>query len=153
MNRSHPPSPMIAHESDAAGTAGSRAARAADSPLPPEAEPGAVVEEILGHLGKDQYQTARRLAAEALARFPEHPRVQNAWRIFDKRANAVRGQGNEPSRSEEFDWLKSPPESARGKWVALVGKEMVAAADTLAELVEALKSLSLPKPPLVHQLD
>ncbi len=153
MSRSNPPSPMIARESSAVSAARSRAARRVDSPLPPEAEPGAVVEEILRLLGQDRYQTARRMAIEARARFPENRRVQKVWRIFDQRANAVRSPGNEPSRSEELEWLKNAPASARGQWVALVGKEMVAAADTLAELVEVLGSLSLPKPPLVHQLD
>lgn len=129
------------------------AAHEAESLPTSEAEADAVVDNILRLLSDERFQTARRVAREAIDRFPEHPRVRNAWRIFDTRANAIRRPGNEPSRSEEFNWLRNPPETARGKWVALVGKEMVAAADSLKELVESIRSLRLSSPPLVHHLD
>ncbi len=65
----------------------------------------------------------------------------------------VGSRGNEPSTDEEFEWLRSPPQWARGKWVALLGSEAIASADTLAELVEALKPMELPRQPLVHHID
>ncbi len=65
------------------------------------------------------------------------------------RTRPATGQG----RAEELEWLRNPPESVRGKWVALVGKEVVATADALAEVMESLKSMTLPKTPLVHRID
>lgn len=56
-------------------------------------------------------------------------------------------------RSEEFEWLRNPPESARGKWVALIGSEMVAMGEALAEVMESLKTMNLPKTPLVHRVE
>jgi hypothetical protein len=60
--------------------------------------------------------------------------------------------GPQPSTHEEFAWLKSPPEWAYGKWVALVGSEAVAVADTLAEVDEILSSKTLAKTPLIHHV-
>ncbi len=65
------------------------------------------------------------------------------------RTRPATGQG----RTEELEWLRNPPESVRGKWVALVGNEMVAAAEALAEVMESVKSMNLPKIPLVHRVD
>ncbi len=115
--------------------------------------PDAIVDEILQLLGQDRFRTARRLAAEAATRFPEHQRVQRVVRLFDTSSHAVRLPGNEPSRSEEFEWLRKLPEAVHGKWVALVGKKLVATADSLPELVKSLSSLTLPKTPLVHHID
>ena len=65
------------------------------------------------------------------------------------RTRPATGQG----RTEELEWLRDPPESARGKWVALVGNQVVATAEALAEVMESLKSMNLPKTPLVHRVD
>ncbi len=57
------------------------------------------------------------------------------------------------SREKEFAWLRNPPESARGQLVALVDDEMVASAQTMSELMTILKSMDLPKMPLVHRIE
>ncbi len=97
---------------------------------------------------------ARRVSAEARVRLPGHGRVQGGGSIVDNRGKAIAGpEASEPSRKEEFEWLRHPPESARGKWVALLGSEMIAAAEKLVELEESLRSKQLPKPALVHYID
>ncbi len=117
------------------------------------ADPDAVVEDILSLLSEERFQTAQRLASEAAVRFPDHRRVANVRRIFHRSGKAVRRPATEPNRREEMAWLRNPPESVRGKWVALVGSEMVAAADTLPKLAKSLRSKSLAKPALVHRVD
>lgn len=101
----------------------------------------------------DDLAGARRLAREAVTRYPGHAGLQAAQRVLNEgAAKAVPGvQG--VSRKEEFRWLRNPPASARGKWVALVGASMVGAADTLEELAMTLRSSRLAKPPLVHRVD
>ena len=117
-------------------------------------DPDAVAQEVLALLGKERYRSARSLAAEALARFPDHARVRGIWGIFENRGKAkISPLGAQPSTDEEFEWLKHPPEWAAGKWVALVGSEAVASADTLAELEEAIDSMNLPKMPLAARID
>jgi len=121
--------------------------------VPPDADPDAVVDEILSLMSNERFQSARRLAAAALARFPTHARVRRASAVFDNRGKAhVSPIGPQPSADEEFEWMRNPPEWARGKWVALVGSEAVATADTLDGLMKALQSQKLPKKPLAIRI-
>ncbi len=137
-----------------ASTRSSRATSEDKPLLAADADPEATVDKVLALLSEQHYPMARRLAAEARVRFPDHSRVQDLWSIFDNRGKAIAGpEASEPSREEEFEWLRHPPESARGKWVALLGSEMIAAAEKLVELEESLRSKQLPKPALVHYID
>lgn len=72
--------------------------------LLPDADPDSTVNEILELLSEDRYQTARRKAAEAVRRFPDHPRVQGTWGIFDTHGKAKAASGGPASsRRAEFD--------------------------------------------------
>jgi hypothetical protein len=55
-------------------------------------------------------------------------------------------------RSAEFQWLKTHWEAYEGKWVALVGEDLVASTDTLEELRARLAELRLKREPLIHHL-
>ncbi|MCP4658926.1 MAG: hypothetical protein GY856_26235 [bacterium] len=121
--------------------------------LPVDVEPDAIVAEIRSLLSDGQVLMARRMAIEAARRFPEHPRIQTARRILDSDGKPILRPGNEPSTTEEFEWLRNPPQWARGKWVALLGREAVASASTLVELAQTLESMELPRKPLVHRVD
>ncbi len=153
---SDPPSPMIARSGDFAGSAypasSERPRPREDQRLPSARRPDDMLEEIRAHLVEGRYRTAQRLAAQAAARFPDNPEIRtmnrglNEWKV---RTRPASGQ----DRTEEFEWLRNPPESARGKWVALIGRRMVAAGEALAEVMESLKSMDLPKTPLVHRVD
>ena len=126
---------------------------AADSLLPKQADPDQVVDEILLLLGDERFPTARRMAAEALTRFPEHARVRQAWEIFDNHGKSKASSKElQPSAGEEFKWFKNPPEWAYGKWVALIGAEAVGVADSLEELMVELRSKNLPREPLTVQV-
>jgi len=60
---------------------------------------------------------------------------------------------NDSDRSSEFHWLATKSLPYRGKWVALVGDELVAQTDTLKELLASVETLALSGPPLVHHLN
>lgn len=146
---------MLAKEANGSATTPTSGAVREDEPrLAPGANPDAAVDQVLALLSEERYPAACRLAAAALAKFPSHARVKNAWSIFEREGKATVGpQASEPDREKEREWLRDPPASARGKWVALLGKEMIDAADTLRELEESLSSRELPKPALVHYVD
>ncbi len=111
------------------------------------------VDKVMRFLDEDRFLTARRTAAEALARFPDNRRVRGAWGMFDNRNKArVSPTGPRPLGQKEFAWRRAPPEWAFGKWVALLGAEAVAVADTLAEVLEILDSKTLSGQPLVHRI-
>lgn len=125
-----------------------------DSALDQDADPDAIVQRILGMLSRDRFRQARDLAQEAVTRFPENPRICRAWSLFDPRNKAKpSNMGTQPSTDEEFGWLKDPPEWARGKWVALIGSEAVASADTLDELMELVGSRKDSTAPLAVRID
>lgn len=145
--------PMLARPASATGSLSRAAVRDhRDSRSPPAADPDVILDRIRS-LVTDHFLTAQRLAIEAADRFPDHAGIQNAKRILNDGTASVAAEGPQPSRSEEFEWLRHPPRAVRGKWVALVGNKLVGAAETLAELAESLKSKSFARTPLVHRVD
>ena len=64
------------------------------------------------------------------------------------RKSAVKGV----DRSAEFHWLKTKAVEHPGKWVALVGEDLVASSDTLKELLAHLSEFRLDREPLIHHL-
>jgi predicted NAD/FAD-dependent oxidoreductase len=114
----------------------------------------AAAERILALLAKDLYLPARELAVLAAERFPDDSKLQKILRVFDNRGKAwVASGGPGPGRAAEFAWLRNPPDWARGKWVALSGREVVAFGDTLEEVAASVRSQKLSKHPLVHRID
>lgn len=114
--------------------------------------PTAVLEKIRSQLGEGRYQDAQTLAREAATRFPEHPdvttmnRALNKWTAKTRPASGV-------DRDAEMDRMRQDfPASLRGKVIALVGREVVAAADTVTELGKQLRSMELSKRPLVFRV-
>lgn len=55
-------------------------------------------------------------------------------------------------RSAEFHWLKTRAADYPGKWVALVGDDLVASSDTLKELLARLAGRHFEREPLIHHL-
>lgn len=131
-------------------------AAAVEEPLlPAKISPEAAVEKILALLDSGAYLPARDLARQAAQRFPDHAEARRIADALDPRGKAVvrSGEPRQPDRREEFDWLKNPPAWARGKWVALAGREVLAADESLAEVDRILRATKLDKRPLVHRVD
>ncbi len=152
-----PRHPLIARQPENSGSAGSSRARvpSTEPRLPAEISPQAAIERVLALLGAGSYLSARRLAREALRRFPENAETRRIADVFEPRGKAVpRPDGpRQPDRRQEREWLRHPPAWAHGKWIALVGGEVVAADESLAEVERKLSSLELGKQPLVHRVD
>ncbi|HXV62545.1 MAG TPA: hypothetical protein VEK15_17735 [Vicinamibacteria bacterium] len=53
-------------------------------------------------------------------------------------------------RSQEFEWILANREAYRGRWVAILGDELVADAAFFGELQRRIKNLG--KAPLVHRI-
>jgi hypothetical protein len=56
-------------------------------------------------------------------------------------------------RSAEYRWLDLNSTRFRGKWVALLGEELVASADSLKELLAQIRTAQAEGKPLVHHVD
>ena len=110
-----------------------------------------VLETIRELLAIGRLKTARGLVERALRRFPDHPelgRLSGFLAVREAKSNPL----VEPSTSDEIEWLSDPPENARGRWVALIGRQVVAMADSARELKKTLRSLDLARSPLVHRV-
>jgi hypothetical protein len=62
--------------------------------------------------------------------------------------SAIRGL----DRTREWNWLRRHSEDYRGKWVAVLGDELVASADVLSDLLEVLRERPLLHRPLIHRI-
>lgn len=56
-------------------------------------------------------------------------------------------------RGREYEWLRTEGHKYRGQWVALNENGLVASAPTLQELRDRLKTLMLPRRPLLHRVE
>ena len=116
-----------------------------------EMSPEAVLERLRQLVAEGQLTAVRQLAVDAARRFPDHDEIQLARRIFSE-AEATPNPFVQPTTAAEIEWLNDPPEETRGKWVALVGSELVGLAETLADLVKQLEEKDLQQLPLVQQI-
>ena len=114
------------------------------------ASPEGLLDEIRDPIATGDVRAARRLAAEAAERYPDDADLVNAHRILNTGRSYTR-TGTGRNTREEFEWLQDPPERYRGKWVALVGRDVVGAAETLKELLVAIPT-HLEKTPLTVQV-
>ncbi len=149
---SRTPPPMLAKAAEpVAGRTPSRSPQAPSQLLPAEARPEDVLERLHELIENDQIGTARQLVAEAAHRFPQHGRIRLAKRILND-GKAIPDPYVQPTVAAESDWLDNPPQEARGKWVALIGSELVGMADSVEGLMKSLASKNLELIPLVHHV-
>ncbi|HKH50183.1 MAG TPA: DUF5678 domain-containing protein [Thermoanaerobaculia bacterium] len=91
---------------------------------------------------------AQQLLKSAGDRVPEGSMIREVLSPARVRESDVR----DVDRSAEFHWLKTKAAEYQGKWVALVGENLVASTDTLKELLARLAELRLEQKPLIHHL-
>jgi Family of unknown function (DUF5678) len=110
--------------------------------LDPESQdptPESFLEEIRAILNSGTLQGAREVAERGLALYPDHPelrRLHHAFRPYEVRSRPdLRIDDPRPN----YEWLERNSGQYRGKWVGLDAGELVAAADTLKEVLEALE--------------
>ncbi len=116
----------------------------------PADSPEGLLNDIRDLIADGDVRGARKLAAEAAERYPDDADLVNAHRILSPGGSYTRS-GTGRNTREEFEWLQDPPERYRGKWVALVGRDVVGAAESLKELLAAIPT-HLEKKPLTVQV-
>ncbi|MFL6193343.1 MAG: hypothetical protein ACJ75H_04185 [Thermoanaerobaculia bacterium] len=95
---------------------------------------------------------AREVAERGLALYPDHPELQrlhHALRPFEVRVSR-KFKPSDPRPS--FEWLKKNASAYQGKWVGLDKGELVAASESLEEVLQALQGRE-PSDSLVHFID
>jgi Family of unknown function (DUF5678) len=113
--------------------------------------PESFLEEIHAIINSGTLRGAREVAERGLALYPDHPelkRAHYALRPFEVRVNPdLKIDDPRPN----YEWLKKHSDEYRGKWVGLDAGELVAATDTLDEVLKALEGHSF-RSTLVHHI-
>jgi hypothetical protein len=106
--------------------------------------------------------------AQAIRSLLEQGRIREAQSLFEHSKDFIQdpklhkalapprvkvGSKRDVDRSAEFRWLDLNNARFRDKWVALLGENLVASADSLKGLLAELKTLTLEAKPLIHHLD
>lgn len=120
--------------------------------VPQNDVPGSYVARIREHVEREEVGAARRVLAEALREGSNEPGLAN----WEKLLAPGKVLGYSPARGSDLQaevrWLDEHSQEFRGQWVAVLGAQMLAHAETLEELREKLDKLTLPTRPLVHFL-
>ncbi len=128
------------------------AARRLD-PQPETRTPESFLEEIRDIINSGTLRGAREVAERGLALYPDHAELQrlhHALRPYEVRSRPdLVGYYLDPRPN--YEWLKKNADRYRGKWVGLDASELVLAADTFDEVVEALRDRSS-RSTLIHHL-
>ncbi len=124
----------------------------------PRFEPGDLtsasdfMDAIRGLLASEEATAARRTAAQGADLFPEHSGLAQANRVLNPSRMTSR-PATAPDRSREFAWLRRHGSEYRGRWVALLGDELLASSDELEDVLSIVRSRSLRTKPLVHHIE
>ena len=120
-----------------------------NAPLLPNQESAEGLEQRLRSLLLEgRIRDAQELFAAAGPSALVDPKLRAALSPPIVRKSNVRGV----DRSAEFRWLDTHSAEYQGKWVALVGENLVASSDTLEALLARLRELQLKEKPLIDHL-
>jgi hypothetical protein len=120
---------------------GASAARKLDPPgSDPEGRtPESFLEEMERIFNSGTLRGAREVAEHGLALYPNHPELRQAYhalRPFEVRINP-HFKISDPRAS--YEWIKSNSGKFPGQWVALANGELVAVANSLDQILQAVR--------------
>jgi hypothetical protein len=112
----------------------------------PERKPLSVEDEVRVLLEEGRISDAKKLVEAAGDQLPESLREIFApprFRWVDER---------DVDRTPEYNWLNANWSAYAGKWVALVGADLVGCEDELEDLLAKLRQRKYERKPLIHHL-
>jgi hypothetical protein len=112
----------------------------------PERKPISIEEEVRALLEEGRISEARKLVETAGDELPESLRE-----IFAP-PRIRRVDERDVDRTPEFNWLKANGPVYAGKWVALVGDDLVGCEDELEDLLNRIRTRQFEREPLLHHL-
>ena len=107
---------------------------------------------VRSYLGSGQAGEARRAAAQGAAAFPGDPWLRKANRVLNP-SRIVSKPATAPDRTREFAWLRKHSAEYRGRWVALLGEELLSSGTELEDVLSEVRSRNLDTKPLVHHIE
>jgi len=113
--------------------------------------PESFLEEIHAIFNSGTLRGAREVAERGLALYPDHPELQRLHYALRPVEVRVRPDLKIDDPRPNYEWLEKHSDEYRGKWVGLDAGELVAATDTLDEVLKALEGHSF-RSTLVHHI-
>lgn len=117
-----------------------------------QATPAQELAAIRELLSQGQLKDARVLIERARKQFPENEELHALHKITAPR-RAARSPVTHPPRDREVRWLAEHRHDYKGRWVALNGRELLAVAETMKQLLSALSALEVQGSPLIHKVE
>lgn len=87
-------------------------------------------------LSSGAHMKARHLAKEGAVRYPEHEELQKMARILAPPQIISNNLPSKPGAGADMAWLKEHGDQYRSQWVALKDGELLANANSFAEIIE-----------------
>jgi len=87
----------------------------------------------------------------ALRRFPNNEALYALSKLTAP-SKAIRSAVQFPRREEELRWIDEHREQYEGRWVALLGNELIASAGTMKQLLDAVAAKNIEGSPLIHKV-
>jgi len=106
--------------------------------------------EVRQLLRDGEVHRASQLAAWSVVKHPDHPGLRRIHELLNV-GRSYRRPATGYDVRDELEWLRDPPEEMRGKWVAVVGRQVVGLAESLKQLMAELPT-DLEPTPLVVQV-
>ena len=103
-----------------------------------------ILERARDMLGRQRVRDARELLQLGAANYPEDKQIVGLLRAISP-GRVSRTEGSVSDRSKEMAWIRENGNKYRNQWVAIVGSELVACANSLRDLLETLKRLEREK--------
>ena len=124
-------------------------AQALRKPIP---EPPSYSDRIRERVAVGDFLEARALLSEALEREDPSEDLSHWQRLLGPaRVMRVRGE-RDIDRTADFRWLKERSKEYVGQWVALLGGDLLAHADSLQEILRQLESHPSGSQALLHRI-
>jgi hypothetical protein len=91
-------------------------------------------------------------ARALLQLIPDSPEFMKLKRLLSAPSARI-SQRRDFDRAREYQWLVKNAKNYVGKWVAVSGDSLIAAADTLKDLRQEIKKTVLARSPLLHYVE
>lgn len=106
----------------------------------------AYAKQLLEH---EHITSARMVLERAIGRYPQDERLRRLYHTIAP-GRVVRRDIHYRDRVMEAAWIQAHRAQYRGKWVALLGEQVLGIADNLQTVLRCVRKHHLDEPPLIH---
>lgn len=118
---------------------------------PPSDSVDSLASQIRSLIAEERISSARLLADGAVRRHPDSEELKKLQEVLYP-GEVTRRHLPDSSHRSNMEWLTQHQDEHRGKWVALLDGQLIAANTDLGVLMAALRPLASDRRPLIHHI-